>query len=168
MARLARRVPRRRGRPVPPENLHVTLAFIGPVDEETACCLREAAARVPVVPFDLVLDTVGGFRRARVVWLGVSRVPEALRRLVTGLNEALAVCGYEPDPRPYTPHVTLFRHAEPGGDEGRQLPRPIVWPIREFVLVESATTPRGAVYRVLQRFPAAVDGGAEQAPPGHA
>ncbi len=153
MARLARRLPRRRGRPVPPENLHVTLAFIGPVDAQTARCLEAAAARVPVAPFDLTLDTIGGFRKARVVWLGASRVPAALLRLVAALNEALGDCGHTPDPRPFTPHVTLFRDAEPTGEQG-DIARPVVWPVRDFALVESVTAPKGAVYRVLKRFPA--------------
>ncbi|HHB13073.1 MAG TPA: RNA 2',3'-cyclic phosphodiesterase, partial [Chromatiales bacterium] len=72
MARVGRRLPRRRGRPVPMENLHLTLAFVGPVDEETARCLETAAATVQPEPFTLVLDEVGQFRGSRVVWLGAS------------------------------------------------------------------------------------------------
>ena len=133
------------------ENLHLTLAFVGPVDEETARCLETAAATVQPEPFTLVLDEVGQFRGSRVVWLGASRVPEPLAHLVALLSRALEPCGYRPDPRPFRPHVTLLRNGElatPGPVEVA----PIEWPVDGFVLVESVTAPQGARYRVLKSF----------------
>ncbi len=157
MARVGKHVPRRRGRPVPSGNLHITLAFVGPVDEDTARCVEAAAERVQVTPFTLRLDELGQFRRAQVLWLGSSETPPPLMRLVQSLSEALAACGYRPDARPFTPHVTLFRKAELGA-EALPAIRPIEWPVAGFVLVVSETAPQGVRYRLLRHYPCRDEG----------
>src|SRR3546814_4902030 len=68
---------------IPPENLHLTLRFIGEVDGATFEDIVEAMAQVRGAPFDLALEGVGHFetaRRPRMLWAGVAPSPP-LRRL---------------------------------------------------------------------------------------
>jgi 2'-5' RNA ligase len=142
---------RLRGRPVRPPNLHLTLAFIGAADAGMIACLRDRAAAVRAAPFELSLDRLGHFPRSGVLWLGSSEPQPALLDLVAALNVALSPCGYEPERRPYAPHVTLMRKL--GRRPRLATPRPVSWRAREFVLMESIPEPGGVSYRSLEAYP---------------
>ena len=146
-------MPRRGGRPVHVEDIHVTLAFLGQVDAQHRACMEAAAAGVRGAPFELVIDRQGYWPRPRVAWCAPAELPAALRGLVQCLNRALRPCGFEPERRPYSPHVTLFRDAR-AVPEG-PLERPVRWPCRDFVLVATSPVPGGPRYRVLARWPLA-------------
>jgi len=140
----------REGRRVAADNLHLTLLFLGATPADRQACFTAAAAGVQGEPFELVLDRFGHFPRPRVLWLGSSRPPAALVRLVEALGAALLPCGFTPESRPFAPHVTLRRKA-------RRLPAlqpetPVVWPVHDFCLCESVSTPDGVQYRVLERW----------------
>ena len=138
------------GRPHPPTNLHVTLNFPGMVDGETRDCLERAAGEICAPPFELTLDHFGYWPKPEVMWLGCSAVPSPLAQLVERLNGAMRDCGLIPESRLYRPHLTLLRKARqsPQGE-----PPAFHWQAREFVLVESVSTPTGVEYRVLRRWP---------------
>lgn len=138
------------GRRVPRENLHITLAFVGPVDTRRRQCLEEQASHVPLTPFTLDLSRVGAFEGARVLWVAPEETPQALRALVERLNTALRPCDYGADRRGFRPHMTLYRKAHIVPD--RVVWTPVAWPVSGFSLVESVTAPEGARYRVLRRF----------------
>ncbi len=138
-------------KPVPAANLHLTLAFLGRCGAAELDCLRAAAGEVRAEPFELELDFLGGWARKRIQWLGTSRPPEALLALVAALNTALADCGYQPESRPYAPHITLSRKA--GQPLSRRLETPVRWPVGDFVLAESVPTDAGVRYEVLARWP---------------
>lgn len=150
IAKQARVLARRQGRPVAAENLHITLAFIGASGPEQRSCLEAQGTQVRVEPFCLELSRVGYFPRARVLWVGPQTTPESLLGLVVRLNRVLAPCGYRPEPRPFAVHVTLFRKANPV----REAPafEPVPWPVRDFCLVESVSDRNGVHYQVLRRF----------------
>lgn len=138
------------GRPVPEENLHVTLAFLGSVSETRCAGVEAAAATIATDPFDLRLDRAGCWRRTGILWLGASSTPPALERLVSDLWSALEPHGFWPDHRDFRPHVTIARRcrkARAGAFE------PVDWPVRDFALLESFTGQRGARYTVISRFP---------------
>jgi 2'-5' RNA ligase len=139
------------GRCTPSPNIHLTLAFLGPVSEEAQACYETAAGGVRAEPLTLTLDAFGCFRRSGILWVGAGHAPPGLLALVRGLSEALRNCGYEPDQRPFRAHLTLARRLRrcPRFPE----PQPIDWPVRDFVLVESQTGPRGAEYEILRRWP---------------
>ena len=99
---------------VPADNLHLTLKFLGEVEntEVPGVCevLREVCAKLP--RFDLHFHGVGGFpelQRARVLFAGVEDSSETLSQLVPRLEQRYADLGYKPEPRDYTPHLTLGR-----------------------------------------------------------
>src|SRR5258708_16753027 len=96
---------------VDPGNYHVTLRFIGEVDEGMAGDIDAALARIHAKPFDLVLTGVGQFGD-RMLWAGVEKNP-ALLHLRDKVESALVRLGPEPEPRPCLPHVTLARLQAP-------------------------------------------------------
>ncbi|GMW07699.1 MAG: RNA 2',3'-cyclic phosphodiesterase [Nevskiales bacterium] len=140
------------GRPVPPRDFHLTLAFLGTVPDERFDAVRAAAAGCRLEPLTLLLDRLGYFPAPRVLWLGPSAPPVSLARFVAALATALAAVGQPPDPRPFHPHLTLARKVASAPAE--QQPRPVEWPVTGFSLVESQTLAAGARYRVVADFPA--------------
>ncbi len=142
------------GRPMPAENYHLTLAFLGAQPEFRLSAILDAAAGVTPPRGELELSRLGYFTRARVLWLGPDRTPLALRRDVRGLWDALEPLGIKRERRPFAAHLTLARKA------GR-LPAapvfPVVWHYRGFVLAESVSGAQGALYKVVARW--SPDGG---------
>jgi len=93
---------------VEPAQMHVTLHYLGEADEKASA--RELE-NVKVAAFEIVFDGVGTFPSAGgdvTPFVGV-RKTEALIRLHTAVAEALARSGFQPEARPYSPHVTLAR-----------------------------------------------------------
>jgi len=148
--KLGRKWLHKRGKHLEPENLHITLAFLGSIPPEQFDCVVAAADSVVGMPFELQLDRLGQFLRARVAWLGSSETPAPLQQLVRDLNAALVACDYQPEVRPYHAHLTLARKISESVDS---IPfQPLEWSVADFVLVESLTHPEGVEYRVLKRW----------------
>lgn len=139
------------GRAVPDANFHITLRFIGNVDEPGMTQLKKAAARTQAKPVRLKLDRMGYWEGPQVFWLGCRKAPDDLLRLVVNLNTELGSEGFPPENRPFKPHVTLVRKADFSPD-GQEL-EPVIWTSDEFVLVESETESDGSKYQVLERWP---------------
>lgn len=141
----------RDGRAVRPENLHMTLHFLGEVDEavKDKLCIRRGASNV--MPFDLEIADTGWWRGARVAWLAPLIVSKDLTDLVAELAGYLRSIGLPTDERSYRPHVTV-------ASKVRRAPRvsgsiDVRWRVGDFVLVASYTEPPGARYEVLNRWP---------------
>lgn len=148
------------------DNLHLTLRFLGSVDETTLGRAREAleATAEATPPFPVTLGGFGGFpgaRAPRVVWAGVTVGAEALIALHARLEAALAARGIPSEGRPFHPHVTLGRARSPRG--APELAGPLgpggggaAEAIGELVvdavhLMRSDLAPGGARYGVLAR-----------------
>lgn len=100
-----------RSRWVVPENMHVTLRFIGEVSHGVAGDIDEVLARVSVPPFDMDIGGVGRFStkgRVRTLWAGVER-SDALVRLQAKIEQACQRAGLPPESRKFHPHITLAR-----------------------------------------------------------
>ena len=98
---------------VPPENLHITVRFIGEVQAWQAEEIDHALAQIRAPAFSLQLSGVGLFEKAGRItslWVGVDRSP-ALDHLQTKVETALQRAGLERERRRWTPHVTLARGA---------------------------------------------------------
>jgi RNA 2',3'-cyclic 3'-phosphodiesterase len=133
-----------------PDNLHLTLHFIGNVEDDMAACLHQAAQTLHCSPFALQLDTTGYFKPPQIFWMGCSQLPEGLRMLHQRLADALLPCGYQPESRPFTPHVTLLRKlCDPGVAVAFQ---PVHWDVKSFSLIESLSTAEGVLYRPLENY----------------
>lgn len=102
---------------VPTAKLHLTMKFLGDVEDASATPLAGAADAVSARhrPFTMTLEGVGAFpnfRRARVVWMGIDAEPR-LELLHHDLEVACRKLGYEVEGRAFRPHVTLARMRAP-------------------------------------------------------
>ncbi len=143
-------LPHSAGRLVVPENLHLTLVFLGSVDAHRRRCLEAAAAAVRSARFSLEFDVAGYWPRPRVLWFGCSRAPQPLLDLVAALQSGADGCGFAPDRRPYAAHLTVARKL--ARNPGALAIAPVRWPVEEFVLAESQTRSDRAYYRPLQTW----------------
>ena len=100
-----------RGRYSPPENLHLTLAFIGEYGNPDA--VMDALASVPFEPFSLRLDRLGHF--GDLYWAGIADNPQ-LAAFVKRLRRALSDRNIPFDRKRFSPHITLVRKAEYYGE----------------------------------------------------
>lgn len=142
------------------ENLHLTLRFIGEVEEPQVDDIAAALHGVRCAPFALSLTGVGHFesgRRVRVLWAGVEP-SAALTLLQERVESALRRAGVAPDSRRFTPHVSLARPraAAPHrvGDWLRQnaLFRAEAFTVGRFVLFESYLAHTGAIHSPVEVF----------------
>ena len=139
------------GRRLPRENYHVTLVFLGNLQEQDIPGLLDTAGRLRISRFPLQIDRCGWWKRAKIAWLAPQATPAPLLELVEQLNRLSISAGVPVDKRDYSPHLTI----------GRKLSRPLVahtfepvhWDVREFYLVESVTHAQGARYRVMKSWP---------------
>lgn len=136
-----------RCRPVPPENYHLTLLFVGTVPDGRIPSLERCVHELAMPPVTLSFDTTGRFRGASVAWLGPTATPAPLAAFRAALTTAVAASGFEVDSRPFAPHLTIARPC-------RGAPRPwhgpaIRWHADRFVLCRSDGTPDGVRYSVV-------------------
>jgi 2'-5' RNA ligase len=135
---------------VDPGNYHVTLRFIGEVDEGMAADIDASLVQIRAATFDLVLSGVGQFGD-RMLWAGIEKNP-ALQHLRDKVESALVRLGLEPETRRYAPHVTLARLK--GASEARlqayiqehALFRAEPFAVDRFSLIASYLTKSGAIY----------------------
>jgi 2'-5' RNA ligase len=145
-------------------NLHVTLLFLGEVDERELPPLCRAVSLVcgRHDRFDVSLETVGCFpnpRRPRVIWAGVGAGAPELVALHDSLEAPLLELGcYRREERQYTPHVTLGRVKSDGSADAvaAAVTKQASWrggevEVREVLVMSSQLTPQGPEYAVLSR-----------------
>ena len=133
------------------DGLHTTLVFLGEITAVRLEALRLAAQEVALEPFELHFDTARYWGHNHIVYAAPSRVPMSLLRLVDELEKRLARHRFHFERRVYKPHVTLLRHAN-WTDEALPHLSPVVWLVRDFVLVRSVRDEQGTHYEVLARF----------------
>jgi len=138
------------GRPTRVENLHLTLAFLGGVEEARAAEVERAANEVAPRAISLVLDEPGYWKHNRIAWAGASVVPPGLESMVSELRGALARSHIGFDTKDFVSHVTLLRDAR----EPDAMPAlaPIGWRLAGFALVQSVTSPRGSRYEIRKSW----------------
>ncbi len=142
------------GRLIPADNLHITLVFLGTLDNMRRQCAEQVAASIRGERFTLVLDQIGYWSRPRILWAGASRIPDALLGLAGELQAGLTSCGITPEDRPYQAHVTLMRKVNKH-PALLVAPDPIAWDVERFWLVESVSGNNGVLYRPLVSWPLA-------------
>lgn len=161
--RAERLAPKARITWIPEDRLHVTVRFIGSVDESVAAAVRGALEpAVAVAPFDLEIAGAGTFPgkgAPRVVWAGIAAGRESLSRLEQDVSRRLALVGIPSEARAYSPHLTLARVREAAGLNASRLcdgmADQIIGTTRveTITLFESRVSPKGPTYLPLQRTP---------------
>ncbi|MGC4121535.1 MAG: RNA 2',3'-cyclic phosphodiesterase [Myxococcales bacterium] len=98
---------------VNPEQIHLTLKFLGEVPDRQIPELAQAVDSLATQPaFEFVMESVGYFgspRSPRVIWAGVRMPNPALTALQKASETAISPLGYPPEDRAYSPHLTLGR-----------------------------------------------------------
>ena len=156
-------------RRAPWENLHLTLAFFGEVDQHDAEDLDAALDRVRFFPFEVRLSGVGAFGgdRPRLIYAAVEPSPP-LAALQRSVSEAARAAGVEVEARRYTPHITLARL--PGRPVDERLARWLAgaavfmdapFEVEAFSLYLSRLGRGAAHYEALADYPAAGVAGPE-------
>ena len=138
------------GRRIPARQFHLTLRFLGPLSHIQSRSLLKQLPQIRLAAFELALDRLGCFPRAKVVWIGPSRVPPALSALSDELAARCAALKLGPPHRAFRPHITLFRHDTPQA-------LPPITPIRyrpsRLCLYSSTLSDQGPNYHILQSWP---------------
>ena len=132
------------------ENIHLTLAFLGAVETERVNRVIAVANQLQSPSFDLLFDRLGWWRQNQVAWAASSETPRALLVLVKNLQLGLMQEGFKFDERRFLPHVTLLRKAQ-CHDSTLESPS-LLWPVRQFVLVNSTLRQGGPHYAIVKRW----------------
>ena len=141
---------------VSPDQIHLTVRFIGEVDGAMFLDIKNALAEVKITPFDLQLKGVGHFppRGApRVIWVGLEK-SEQLQILRKKVDTALLKIGVEPERRKFSPHITLARLKNTPINKianflsGNGLFGQEPFQVEDFLLYSSTLTPKGAIHKV--------------------
>jgi len=149
---------------VEPQNLHLTLKFIGEVQlerlEEIIAAGESAADGVKT--FRVFWEGFGAFpdfRRPRVIWAGMKQGGRAVFEIAERLEDRLAAEGFRKEERAFRPHLTIGRVKSPGGlEELRKATERIQnsrigeMEVSSFSLVKSTLTSRGPIYSVVRNF----------------
>ncbi len=143
------------------DNLHLTLRFIGEVDEGVVADIDAGLTRLSVPAFELTLAGIGQFgsgSKARALWVGIER-SDALAHLKAKVDTAVMRAGLRSDERKFAPHVTIARLRDAPKArvarfvQERALFRTGPIPIDRFALFESSLGGSGAIYDELRVYP---------------
>lgn len=133
---------------VPAANFHVTLSFIGEIEQWQIEVLHSAADKVIASAFDCSLNQIGFWSSGGIFWLGCDETPQSMAELRKNLGSSLGEAGVRVKSREFVPHVTLSRRVA-------ELPVPPVvdpdFPVRfdSFFLMESVKDRRGVHYEPM-------------------
>lgn len=143
-----------------PENIHLTLKFLGEIEESQASEIAQACAAAEFQSFTLSLNGAGVFpnaRQPRVLWAGLAGEIETLTAMQRRLEDRLAAIGVEGDEKAFRPHLTIGRVKSNRNAreivaraEAYSLPA-LSFDVREIVLMKSELHPAGARYTALAK-----------------
>ena len=160
-SRVVRLAPHTRLSWVPPERLHITLAFIGDVPEARVPAIQAALEpQTTVGPFQLKLAGAGAFPsrgRPRVLWVGVHEGRESLMAVAGDVRTRLEAAGVLLETRPFSPHMTVARVKEPAGLRPAALLEGLAdgpiggMTVDAITLFQSRLSPSGPSYHVITR-----------------
>ena len=142
-----------------PENLHLTLRFLGDTQEEQLAPLSRALDEIAAgsASFEVELGAAGAYpdaQSARILWVGIGDADRKLRRLGNQVEAAVRGLGWKREGRPFEPHLTLARLRRlarlPSGAWIESVPR-CRFSVKDVALIRSTLKPAGAEYDLLHR-----------------
>jgi len=140
-----------RAREIRPQNLHMTVAFLGDVSGQQAQLLSEKMAAISASAPLIELQRLGHWRRSKVLFIAPQSTPPELEQLLATLRQPLAEAGFPDELDNFRPHITLFRGLGLAPNNWLDI-QCIGWRASQLTLVCSQLTPRGAEYRILHRW----------------
>ena len=145
------------GQLVPPSNVHATLCFIGAVAPDRLEDLKTAARSIRGAPDELHFDALDVWEKPRILCGVTRRASRAAVALADAVRDAAVAAGFQPDDKPFRPHLTLARKVS------LPLAKQFTWPreispgfvVRydEFALMESRRGEHGSIYSVVDSWP---------------
>ena len=145
-----------------PEQLHLTLRFLGDTDRETRTAVTAKLSHVSVQPFILPLAGLGVFpprETPKIIWTGVGHGHPRLFQLRQQIDDALLAAGMDIDLRTFIAHITLARCVRSGRPQvtaflkqNQEFEGP-PFKVDRFILYSSRLTPNGAIHCVEEEFP---------------
>ena len=145
---------------VKPQNIHITMRFLGDISPTIIDALHEEMERVSFTPFDVELKGLGVFpnmKYLRVVWAGIHKGADELEEIFAQLEPRLRKLGFKPDSKGFSPHLTIARVRT--GRNKSELIRCVqeladyefgVLRVDCLRLKKSMLTPKGPVYSTLK------------------
>lgn len=148
---------------VRPDGIHLTLKFLGETGEDRLAEIAEALAEAgrDLAPFRLSACGAAPFPARgtpRLVWVEIEGDLQAVQRLATAIDRAVAPLGYPPEGREFKAHLTLGRvRGAARGDWRAALMKTGgqargEFEVREYVLFQSRLSPGGSIYTPMERF----------------
>jgi 2'-5' RNA ligase len=140
-----------------PSNIHLTLKFLGAVPASRIAKVSKAVERAAVAtsPFEIEVAGTGCFpsaRNPRVLWVGLTNVPDTMHQLYSNIESELEREGFEREKRKFSPHLTIGRIRVPGtgASVGEQLVargfEPERFTANEVIVMRSDLKPTGSIY----------------------
>jgi 2'-5' RNA ligase len=147
---------------VKPENIHITMRFLGNITPPMVEKIFEAMRKVQFTPFDVKIQGVGVFphmRYPRVVWVGITEGADQMRSVFSQLEPRLRKLGFAPDSKGFSPHLTIAR-VKSGRNKAELVKCISENANSEFGAIRaeclrlkrSDLTPEGPVYSTLKEF----------------
>ena len=148
---------------VAPENLHLTMKFLGEVPEGQLDSVKECVARTVegFDPFIVELEHLGFFpnsHQPRVIWIGASGGADHLLELFQKLEDCLESTGFDRDAKTFSPHLTIGRvkrHAHIAIPPGIPEFDGETFEVNGLSVIMSTLTPQGPIYKTLLKTPLA-------------
>lgn len=147
-------LPPRAVRLVQPDNMHLTLRFLGDTAVTQLPSLTQQLDELASqhASFSLQLEGLGCFpnpKRPRVIWVGVTGEHAALLAVKQELDKRLAPLGWPPEDKPFSAHLTIGRVGDgrlPATMNWNLPISPLPFTVQEIHLIESRLTPKGPIY----------------------
>ncbi|MCJ7632310.1 RNA 2',3'-cyclic phosphodiesterase [Candidatus Bathyarchaeota archaeon] len=146
---------------VEPENIHITLRFLGDIQKKIIEDLKTELNRIQFSPFEVTLEGIGVFpdyRRINVIWVGIKGGNIGLVDLYSKINHVLEATGIPLDRRGLSPHITVVRVRS---GRNREILSKTVgelegstfgsFEVNSFHLMQSNLTPKGPIYQSLHK-----------------
>ncbi|MCX5702566.1 MAG: RNA 2',3'-cyclic phosphodiesterase [Candidatus Omnitrophica bacterium] len=150
---------------VSPQNIHLTLKFLGEVDESKLEKIGEIleTLKADKTPFYMRLSSVGAFPKTnypRVIWAGIDKGDTETKEIAKFLEEKIAKLGIPAEDRPFSSHITIGRVKSGLNREGlvKKLNESVnhfakanlEFQVEKITLFKSTLTPKGPVYEILK------------------
>ena len=145
------------------EKLHLTLKFLGDIEDEKLLSLENAVRQVSqdISNFKLKISEIGVFpnpRKPRILWLGIEDAGNNLSKAKKSLEEKCSKFGINKEKRNFKPHLTIARIRQ--SQKSKKLVKthlqnkfePVEFEVSEIVIYESKLLPTGSVYSVLAEY----------------
>ena len=97
---------------VKPENIHLTIRFLGDIQQSMVDAIHEEMKKIKFTPFTVELEGLGAFPNPnypRVVWAGIEKGADELKDVFEQLEPHLRGLGFKPDTKGFSPHLTIAR-----------------------------------------------------------